>query len=109
MEQQETTKSKKKPNKSMTEVLNEVTTEIEQKARLFDLINIGIPCSVVTFQTTVNAFNGEPEYTYYDGGTHRRSRNAKIYATPNYIVLVQEGGKTTLVPTANVKQATPYV
>lgn len=72
------------------------------------LIATGIPCKRVIFQTTVNSVKGEPEFTYYDGGTQRASRQAKIYYTTAGIVLVQNG-RTEIIPLANVKQSTPIL
>lgn len=110
MEQQETAKtSKKKPK--ITSNGAEYHTERDFYP-LESLLTNAIPCKSVIFQSTVNSITGEPEYIYYDGGTHRSSRNAKIYCTPNYIILKQSNPKlgeiTIIVPSANVKQAIPF-
>lgn len=60
----------------------------------------GIPLQKVTFHKTVNSDKGEPEYTFYDGGTHRNSRNAKLWYTPTGI-LMEQGKIHKLIPLAN--------
>lgn len=60
----------------------------------------GIRLKKVTYHKTVNSSKGEPEYTFYDGGTHRASRNARLWYTTAGI-LMEQGGMHKLIPLAN--------
>lgn len=73
------------------------------------LIETGIPCSRVIFQSEITSpVTREPDRAYYDPtwGVNKTHRKALIYLTPHFVILVQ-GENKEVIPTANVKQATP--
>lgn len=71
------------------------------------LIEASISCHKVHFQTAVNSpATDEPEFIYYNAGSHRKSRTAEIYYSAIGVILVQ-GDKLRIVPLPNVKEATP--
>jgi len=99
MEETQTQPSKKvKTTTSTKDKTQELWDQLKESA---------VPAQKAVFHKTVTSYTGEPEYAFYaNDPIVKKSRSAKLWCSPHFLLIEQPKGFKKMIPMSNVSDIT---